>query len=277
MSTDIYIKKSCLHCEKIYDSKKYSESNYCSRTCSHAKHTEQFLKNNIEKYLLNQKKCMYCSYPISYDKRTNNFCNKSCSANYNNSLRNPTATESNNKRRLTLINRYKREYDKTPSMCNMCNIALDFAKRKKKYCDNCIIQLHNIPTKLGNKLICNTCAVTGEVFYAPTYKKYSSTIIYEDRKQYYNACKFKFNVYHRPDRFNLSLLEIHGWYHPINNPNGVSRDHMFSVSDGWKSKIVADIMSHPANCRLVLHKDNQRKKSKSSITLDELHSLIMLW
>ena len=47
---------------------------------------ERVLKN-IEKYLLDPNICKHCSCIIPYDKRSNLFCNHSCSASYNNVLK----------------------------------------------------------------------------------------------------------------------------------------------------------------------------------------------
>lgn len=97
---------------------------------------------------------------------------------------------------------------------------------------------------------------------------------------YRQKCKFDFDVTKFQDRFNLSLIEQHGWYSPTNkgnNINGVSKDHMFSVKDGFDQKVNPDIIKHPANCQLMLHKQNQTKRAKSSITLNELLEKIKHW
>ena len=74
--------------------------------------------------------------------------------------------------------------------------------------------------------------------------------------------QFKFNVYDYPNYFELILIEKYGWYSPTNNLNGVSRDHLYYVKDGFINNIDCKIISHPANCKLVLHKDNQKKNIK---------------
>ena len=72
---------------------------------------------------------------------------------------------------------------------------------------------------------------------------------------------------------NFSLVREHGWYSPTNkndNLSGVSRDHMFSVREGFEMDIDPKIISHPANCRLMIHTDNISKNKKSTITIEEL-------
>lgn len=93
-------------------------------------------------------------------------------------------------------------------------------------------------------------------------------------KVYKEQCSFKFNIYDFPDLFNLSLIEKYGWYSPKNsknpNLNGVSRDHIFSISNGFKLGIDPKIISHPKNCSLIRHSENNKKNIKCNITLEEL-------
>lgn len=104
-------------------------------------------------------------------------------------------------------------------------------------------------------------------------------------RTYRARAAFKFNIYDFPDMFPLSMIEEHGWHSPPGrngrnsnrNLNGVSRDHLYSVFDGFINQVNPDLLSHPANCGLVLHSENNRKKAKSSITLDELMTRIERW
>ena len=61
------------------------------------------------------------------------------------------------------------------------------------------------------------------------------------------------------------------------NPNGVSRDHMYSVMEGYRNNIDPSIISHPANCKLLLQKNNASKFDGSSITFEELLDRIEKW
>lgn len=91
---------------------------------------------------------------------------------------------------------------------------------------------------------------------------------------YKELCIFKFNVYDYPEHFDLALIDKFGWYAASNakapNLNGISRDHRISISDGFRLNIDPLIISHMANCKLVQHTVNQKKNTKSSITLNEL-------
>lgn len=72
------------------------------------------------------------------------------------------------------------------------------------------------------------------------------------------------------------LLEKYGMYSK-KNPNGVVRDHRVSVNYGYKNNIDPKIISHPANCEFLQHKDNARKTFTNSISLEELLVDIEKW
>lgn len=98
--------------------------------------------------------------------------------------------------------------------------------------------------------------------------------------KYRRDCQFKFGIKNYPDEFDFKLIEEHGWYSAKNRGNnmgGVSRDHMYSVKQGFLNNIDPKIISHPANCRLVLQSDNASKKDACSITLEELLQRIKEW
>lgn len=83
-----------------------------------------------------------------------------------------------------------------------------------------------------------------------------------------------------PDEFDFELIRENGWYSPSNKGNnlgGVSRDHMYSVKDGFENNVPPELLSHPANCRLIIHNENSSKNRNSCITLDELKERIALW
>jgi hypothetical protein len=99
-------------------------------------------------------------------------------------------------------------------------------------------------------------------------------------ENYKMLCKFNFDVYAMPDKFDLSLVESNGWYSASNrggNLDGVSRDHMISVRYGFEHSIPAEMVAHPANCELVLQRDNSKKRTKCSISVEELKLRISEW
>jgi hypothetical protein len=97
---------------------------------------------------------------------------------------------------------------------------------------------------------------------------------------YRQQCNFTFSVTEYQHKFDWFLVEQHGWYSPSNkgnNLNGVSKDHMLSVREGFELGIDPEIIKHPANCQFLLHKQNQSKREKSSITIEELLVRIKNW
>jgi hypothetical protein len=93
-------------------------------------------------------------------------------------------------------------------------------------------------------------------------------------------CDFKFNILSYSCEFDLKLVEQYGWYSPTNKGNnisGVSKDHVYSVKDGFINKIDVKIISHPANCKLMIHSENSSKNFNSTITLEELKKRIREW
>jgi len=97
---------------------------------------------------------------------------------------------------------------------------------------------------------------------------------------YRMCCVFKFNLADYPEEFDFSLIEEHGWYSAKNrgnNLNGVSRDHIVSVKYGYQNNIDPNIISHPANCRLMLHGSNVSKGEKCGMTVEQLKEKIRQW
>lgn len=102
----------------------------------------------------------------------------------------------------------------------------------------------------------------------------------ESLKYYRSLCSFRFNLADYPGEFDFGLVEKYGWYAAANhgdNLGGVSRDHIYSVREGYENKVDPSIVSHPANCRLLIHNKNVSKGKKSEITLEELKQKIEEW
>lgn len=138
--------------------------------------------------------------------------------------------------------------------------------KQKRNCLFCNKEFEVLP-HVAKKFCCNKCSCQSR----------KSSTEYLDYK---SKCQFKFNVYHFPDKFDLNLLKEHGWYQPVNKGNnlgGVSRDHMISVKYGWENGIDSSIMSHPANCKLMIHTENISKHKKCSLMLEELIERIKKW
>jgi hypothetical protein len=97
---------------------------------------------------------------------------------------------------------------------------------------------------------------------------------------YRKQCSFKFALNQFPTEYDFSMIKDRGWYKAKNhgdNLYGVSRDHIFSVYEGFKQQIDPYYISHPANCKLLLHSENASKHSDCGITIEELKNKIKEW
>ncbi len=202
-----------------------------------------------EKYYKNPKKCLECNIIIPYEKKdTNkNFCCQSCSTIFN------------NKNRNELI--YEKISESNKKTCEEKGLNIRYPHCEVSFinCSECNIPMRK---KSGSHLYCDKCKENK----IDTYRQ---------------LCKFKFTEEQYPDLFDKTLIKQYGWYAPDNsnkpNPNGVVFDHLYRVIDGYRNDIKPNIISHPANARLLTQPENHRIKNESSITLDELYSRIVYW
>jgi len=177
--------------------------------------------------------------------------------------------------------------------CKNCNTgnhfcssscSATFTNKGKKHSEETKRKMSEAQRKIypSSRIFHSKCDICGKITIT-RYKKKYCRFCYDNRRSYGYACRFSFNVYKFPEKFNLKLIEKHGWYSTpgsrkgIKNTNGISRDHKLSISYGWENNINPNILSHPANCVLIRHLENQKKNTKSSITLKELKNLIKKW
>lgn len=235
---------------------------YCSLTCRNifvnkylrrydkvSDTFQQKKKEKKEKYLENPKKCLHCKSIIPYDSRENNYCNHSCHAKSTNGNREYNWGDkiSESVKKYIEVNGY---FGALKSNSGRPKFFVE------KICPNCD-RTFNKKTKYCN----GSCRREFERKNMDEYQKYRVD------------SNFKFSLNEYPNEFDFTLVERYGWYSPTNknnNLNGVSRDHMFSVREGFEKGIDPKIISHPANCRLMIHNDNISKNKKSVITIEEL-------
>jgi hypothetical protein len=237
---------------------------YCSLSCrnkyvnthlrDYSKCSDTFDKKRKDKekeYMKNPKYCKQCVSIIPFNKINDNktFCNRSCSASYNNMNRDVIW----NDKIRDGVNRYINEN----GYFGVVLIKKSLKQNKElKYCLNCKSSL----TK--NKFYCNRKCE----------QEYKRTNV-NDFVKYKLDCQFKFNLSDFPNEYDFSLIEEYGWYSPKNKKNnlfGVSRDHIFSIREGYNLGIDSRIISHPANCQLLPHSQNVSKHKKCSISLEDL-------
>lgn len=235
-----------LTCRNIFVNRYLRDYNKVSNTFQQKK------KEREEEYLKSPKFCKKCESIIPFDVRDNDYCNHSCHASHSNSIREVTWGDkiSNG------VKSYISENGYFGALVKVDEVEIFKKRLPDRICPNCE-SIFNKKTKYCK----NECRREFERRNMNEYQKYRLD------------CNFKFNLSDYPDEFDFTLIKEHGWYSPTNKNNnlgGVSRDHMFSVREGFEQGIDPKIISHPANCRLILHTENISKNKKSIITIEEL-------
>lgn len=202
-------------------------------------------------------KCSKCGKSIivkerekEFPKKKKYYCSRQCA---NSHIRSDASKKKTSDTMLAKYNHYYKH-------CKRCNKEYSY-KSRSKFCSDVCRKLYKIEKSL-NKAINDS-------------EKEKILI-----RNYRNECSFKFNLSDYPDKFDFNLIKQFGWYKAKNhgnNINGISRDHMYSIMDGYVNHIDPKIISHPANCRLIRHKENQSKGKHSCITLEELLERIKNW
>lgn len=237
------------------DQKKFCNLTCCNRqNALRQSHAAEMRKADKQAtYEANPKICLNCQKAIPYATTLNGpvkFCGHSCSASFTNKLRCPEKRKEQGRRLSEKIRSGQTSHD--------YNV-------KPKYC------------KVNWKI----CTLTGKPYHTRKVSRghrQNSPYAKSIKVIYYQLAKFKFNVYHMPDLFDLDLLAELGWYtcpgkkrqNHTKNTNGVSRDHLYSISQGIENKVHPLLLGHPVNCRLIEHKKNKLKHSTCEITIDEL-------
>jgi len=243
---------SCLICKQVYSAKGLSTHIVVSHTeggkerwsrisdteIAKVRHRGTIARmSNEQVYLQNVKQCKQCNTPLSYEKRTNKFCSRSCSATHSNTnaplsrKRGPakTATLSAHEQRKlknNIVGPYSTVYH---SKCAECSLTI-LSQYSKKYC-----RMHEY--------------------------QYSHKM----RAKYW----FTFILKDYPDLFDFSLLKKYGM-RSNDNIEGVVRDHKVSVADAIKYNYDPYYIKHPLNCELMINSKNAKKHKQSSMSYDEL-------
>lgn len=236
---------------------------YCSLKCRNYyvnKYLRDYSKNGIglsaktiEKYENNPKFCKNpnCGKKIEYNKRINDYCNNSCSASVTNvgiDRKNQKISSSAYQNILNSNRKKRGEHFIDYSFCRFCGTGLDVSNRVKFCSEEC--------------------------------RKKHKRVNMDEYKKYKSDAKFNFNLADYPDEFDFKLIEEYGWYKPTNkgdNLKGVSRDHMLSVREGFDLGVDPKLISHPANCKLMIHTQNISKNKKSTISVEQLIDMITEW
>lgn len=212
-------------------------------------------------YSLNPALCARCGILLDYKQKNNKFCSHACAAVVSNALRGSRSNETKHKISQTLSNKRNKK------------AKIIKAKRIRKIKPEIVGEFIKI-----YHCSCKACMrkfiATSSFQYCEECKGLHSNL----RMRY----RFSFNVYLYPELFNIPLLIEKGFYSPRGksgkwNPNGLSRDHKVSVHDAITNKYNPYYITHPCNCELMPHTQNNKKKTKSSISYSELVRLVDLY
>jgi hypothetical protein len=215
---------------------------------SYAKKMAELKIIKVAEYNKNPKLCKHCQNPIPYDKKVNNFCSRSCSCSYNNIIKSYDSVKETWAKKPKSIKRPAIKKNRSGHIiepnapystifnCNCQHCKTKFINRiQKRYCSNC------------------------ENLYS-----------HDGRAKFW----FTFNVFHYPDLFDLSLINTYGFRDNKTNPNGITRDHKISVNDAIRYGYDPYYIKHPMNWELMFFNENNKKKTNSSITYQELIKLV---
>jgi hypothetical protein len=216
------------------------------------------------------------------------FCSKSCAATFNNLQRDDSVKRGCAKLEVTRIRQcqmcqkwHTRIHSKYCSKdCVLLKpTGIIKYKRRKTYTRSKQVKVQNVIVGTYTKIVYNTCAHSKEIFISYRKFKYSPKFRNLYSREGKAAYGFMFNVFDYPDLFDLELLKKNGWFSVGNkgkpkNLSGVSRDHKVSVTDAIKYGYDPYYITHPFNCELMEHSNNIKKYNRSSITYDELVSMV---
>jgi len=93
-----------------------------------------------------------------------------------------------------------------------------------------------------------------------------------DYDLYFRKSSFTFGFNFNMSEKEKHLLKRNGIFSAKNNSRGVVRDHLLSRRYGFENNIPVWIISHPANCEIILHSKNVKRSltNDNQITLEEL-------
>lgn len=233
-------------CRNTYISCSTAEKrNASNREVAAKKREERAIQKSILEAQREPSPCETCDAVDKHTYSSKRFCSEKCARKFS---AKQNREETNRKIRET----FKRTRKPSPIhtlRCNRCNKAFESKKSSQKFCSK----------RCANRTRGNVSGLS---------------------RKYKLLTAFRFSLNQFPDEFDFSLVEKHGWYKAANRGNnldGVSRDHLLAVMDGFKQRINPLLLAHPANCRLLVHSENVSKGCKSELTIETLLERILKW
>jgi len=231
----------------------------CSRLCANKLHSvrETERRRVIREHGLesNPSYCQNCNMLLT-GKWQLKFCSQSCSASFSNT------------------NKPKRKIVYKTCICG------NQIKSRDKFCSKICQEIHQQPKKSTkprkkdpNKPFNCTCKHCDSKFQSLRCRYYCDNCVehysHAGRARYW----FTINVYKYPELFDLESLNKIG-FRSNENPNGYTRDHKVSVNHAIKHGYDPYYITHVMNCELMLWEENNKKKTNSSISYEELVKIV---
>ena len=247
----------------------YNHLRWCKENPNYENNYKQY-KLNINKTLQEKHNNLFKNYNVICKVCKKEF-NIYCSENNFNKGNYKQTCSSKCAHKLSTLNsdneKRKENIKKAIDEFNIKNGSKQIEQIKKcKYCNNEYKTLRNS----------TFCSIKCARLYKSTEQMKNK----EPFERYKKLCEFKFGIINFPDEFNFNIIKENGWYEAANrgnNLNGVSRDHMYSCKEGFNNLIDPYLISHPANCNLILQSSNASKHSKCSISYNELINKVINW
>jgi len=249
-------------------------------------------------------KCGICE--IDFEGK-NRFCSQKCRNTYISRVSSEKRKASNakavaEKREKRRLEQVEIEAVRKPTKCENCGLVKKHFYASYRFCsESCAKTFSSNQNReeankkisktlsLGNfQFSCKNCKFTEERRIAKRKMLFCSRSCGAKHRnknssiftKYKSLTSFKFSLNTYPGDFDFSLIEKHGWYKAKNHGNnlgGVSRDHRFSVVEGYRQKINPLLIAHPANCKLLVHNENISKGYKSEFSIEILLDEISKW
>ncbi len=260
------VENDCPYCNEHLLMNKRTFANHVRWCKANPKYEEIKASTRAKLLLFNQEnpkifeytcKCVICGneYQIKTskkhfeNKKYKQTCSDKCAKQL--TVKNTNKEIRNNNIKKTFLTRESKTISKEPliKICEYCGKEFTTYKKLQKCC-------------------CISCA---------SHNRYK---INDTQKLYKKLCAFNFALNSYPNEFDFDLINQYGWYKAKNhgdNPNGVSRDHCYSIDEGFKNLVDPYIISHPANCILIQQRKNASKHTKSNISIEDLIEKIKQW
>jgi hypothetical protein len=179
------------------------------------------------------------------------------------------------------------EYLADPKTCKGCPTILPWGKHGNSYCSRSCGAKHSNSVKDYSKIkpgpspkpkeprapystlfkcVCKHCKLEWRA-------RRATQVCEEHAEMYSHAGRarfwFTFGISSYPDLFDGAIIREHGM-RSRENPNGVTRDHRVSVQESILNGYDPYYIKHPLNCELMLFDQNNKKKTKSSMSYEDL-------